>query len=86
MTVPETLPPDIEEFVRQELDRGTFRSRDELLAEALRVFRDLRSRHESLREEVRRAIEQADQGEAVEIDMEDVIAAGMERASRRKGA
>jgi Arc/MetJ-type ribon-helix-helix transcriptional regulator len=36
-----TFPPDIEAYVQQKIASGEFRSRDELAAEAIRVYGDL---------------------------------------------
>jgi Arc/MetJ-type ribon-helix-helix transcriptional regulator len=82
----DVLPSDVEDFVRKELDRGEFDSREQLVSTALRLFQHLRSRHEALREEIRHAIDQADRGEAVEIDIDAVIAEGHARVARRMGA
>lgn len=60
-----TLDPEVEAFVRQQVDGGVFASPEEVVAEALKVLRSkmVRTREiERLREEIRIGIEEADAG------------------------
>ena len=66
------LPPDLEAYVKQKLDAGEFSSRDELEAHALAVYRELESQHADLRAEVQGRIDQAERGEVVPFDKDDV--------------
>lgn len=66
----DVFPPDIEQFVRQELAGQEYRSRDDLIVDALRVLREVKGRHHKLREKVRHSIDQADRGEISPLDTE----------------
>ena len=74
-----TYPPELEQFVQQELANGRYQSEDELVIDALTVFREMKQRHEELRRDVQQAIAEADSGETKELDIEEVIARGCER-------
>jgi antitoxin ParD1/3/4 len=63
-----TLPPDIEEFVSQELEHGTYASADELLRDAVQL---LRSRHQQageLKKLIDDGVAQLDRGEYSDYD------------------
>jgi len=77
------IPPELEAYVQQELATGAYRTREELIRDALSVFRDLRERHETLRADVARAIAQAERGEACEIDIDELIARGTKRLAAK---
>ncbi len=78
----ETYPPELEQFVQQELATGKYQSETELVNRALEVYRELKLRHDTLRADVETAIAQADRGEAKPLDIEEVIARGTERLSK----
>jgi putative addiction module CopG family antidote len=69
-----TFPPDIEAYVQQKISAGQFGSRDELAAEAVRVYRDLETRHAQLKSDVQAAIDEADRGLAEPLDIEAIKA------------
>ena len=58
------LPAELQDFVRGALANGTFRSEDELLAEAIRLLKE----RESLREDVRAGLAQLDRREVIDGD------------------
>ena len=63
------FPPDIEQFVQQELASQEYQSRDDVVLDALRVLRELKTRHQELRDDVQAAIAQADRGEVAPLDI-----------------
>ena len=67
--MPKSYPPELEQFVQQELATGKYQSEDELVIAALTVFRELNTRYQHLRDDVQRAIVQADQGEVAPLDV-----------------
>lgn len=77
--MPKTYPPELEQFIEQELQSGKYKTEDELLVTALTAFRDMKQRHEKLRRDAYQAIAEADRGEVKELDIEEVIARGTKR-------
>lgn len=84
------LPADLEQFMEQELAAGKYASREELVAEAVRLLRERERRIKELREEILPALERLDRGEYTEYDegslrdlMEDVKARGRVRLAQR---
>ncbi len=63
----ESLPPDLQQFVSDELANGHYRSEDELLVDAVRFYRDGAVRRRELCEEINSRLRQLDRGEAIEI-------------------
>ena len=72
-------PPELEQFVKQEVANGTFRSEDELVISALTAFREMKLRHEELRRRVEKSLDQADRGEVEPWDMDAILAAAHQR-------
>lgn len=60
-----TLPPDLEQFVLEQIAHGQYPSADGLVEAALRL---LRFRYAGLRDLVRVGIDQSDRGEAAAFD------------------
>lgn len=65
----QTFPPQVEQFVRQELATGRYENEQDLLIRALKVYQELKTRHEALRADVQRSIDQAERGEVASLDM-----------------
>ena len=79
------LPPTLRAFVEAEVESGGFADAGEVVAAALREWRQARTREEEeaeasyqayLEREVRRGAEQADRGRFVEFDAESIIRKG----------
>jgi len=70
MTIP--LPGDLEQYVEGKVAAGEFASRDALLLEAVRIYRELESRHELLKGDVEAALEQSGRGMSAPLDMEAI--------------
>ena len=84
------LPADLEQFMEQELAAGKYTSREELVAEAVRLLRERERRVKELREEILPALERLDRGEYMDYDegslrdlIEDVKARGRARLAER---
>ncbi len=69
-----TFPPDLEAYIQQKIATGQFGSREELAAEAMRVYRDLETRRAQLKSDVQAAIDEADQGLAEPLDIDAIKA------------
>ena len=61
------IPVEMQQFVRSVIDRGEFRTEDEVVGEALRLLQERRRRIESLRQEILPAIERLDRGEGITV-------------------
>ena len=78
----DVFPPDIERFVQQELAGGEYSSREDLIVDALRVLRQVKTRHTELRDKVRHSIAQAERGEMMPLDTERTKAEARRRQNR----
>jgi len=66
------LSPDLEQYVQQKVASGQFTSQEEFAQEAMRLYRDIEARHESLKDDVRAALEQSEKGQSVPLDMDSI--------------
>lgn len=67
-----SFPPDLEQFVQQELASHAYGSRDDLVLAAVALLRDSKTGMEQLRSELTRRIEELDRGEAIDLDSESL--------------
>ena len=67
-----TYPPELNEFVQQEIARGAFGSEEELVINAVSALREMKLRNEQLRRDVCEAIDQADRGEVAPLDIDEI--------------
>jgi len=65
-----SLPPDLEQFVLDQLATGKYQSSSEVLCDAVRLLREREVRREVPQNEIDRGIAQLDSGEFVELDSE----------------
>ena len=63
------IPRELEPFIRRALSAGEYRSKDELVLDAVRTLRELKRRHRLLKDDIRHAIEQLDRGKGMTLDM-----------------
>jgi Arc/MetJ-type ribon-helix-helix transcriptional regulator len=70
MTTP--LPADLEQYVAEKVAAGVFTSRDALVLEAVRVYRELEFRHDLLKADVQAALKQSDEGLPASLDIEAI--------------
>jgi putative addiction module CopG family antidote len=68
----DVLPPDLQTYVRQKVDSGAFSSEEEFATAAVRLYRDLETRHELLRADVQAALDESKRGESEPLDMEAI--------------
>jgi len=69
------FPPDLEQFVTDELARGSYTSEDELIAEAVRLLK----KRDELRADIAQGLEELDRGER--LDADEVFAELRQRAA-----
>ena len=83
-----TLPPELDHFVREQVEHGQFPTEDEVICEALRLLQRNegldRLKLQELRRLVAVGLEQADRGELAPLDMEEIRAEGRRRLARRE--
>jgi antitoxin ParD1/3/4 len=81
------LPPDLEQFVQDQLAQGKYHSASEVVADAVRLLRERVDRLASLRADIDQGIVQLDRGQYVDLDSDGDIDAffddAEERASQR---
>jgi len=70
MTAP--LPADLEQYVAEKVAAGVFTSRDALVLEAVRVYRELELRRDLLKADIQAAIQESDQGLSASLDIEAI--------------
>jgi putative addiction module CopG family antidote len=73
------IPSDLQQFVDEELATGGYKSESELVIQALRVYRELKTRHDALRRDVELSVQQAERGEISLLDT-----AATKRAARAR--
>lgn len=61
------LPPDLQQFVQDQLTQGKYPSESEVVCDAVRLLRDREQHLSALRAELHRGVEQLEQGDAIEI-------------------
>jgi putative addiction module CopG family antidote len=71
----DTLPPDLTQFIQEELASGHYSSEQEVVQEAVRFFRESRERFRQLKDEIRQRIAGIDAGQGMEIQNDAELAA-----------
>jgi putative addiction module CopG family antidote len=66
------LSPDLEQYVQQKIASGQFASPEEFALAAMRLYRDLEDRHESLKRDVQAALEQSERGQSEPFDLDSI--------------
>ena len=69
----ETFPPDVQQFVRQELASGNYKSEEDLVLEAVRFLRESNLRLRHLREGLHTRLERLDRGEGIELESDEAL-------------
>ena len=64
----QSFPPELGEFVEQQLAAGRYHSEHELIVDAVRVLRDLQAQQEQFRDDVQRGMEQLERGDFNQYD------------------
>ena len=73
------FPPELEQFIQQELATGKYQSEDDVLLAGLRLLREREARLQALRNDILPALEQLDRGEKAPLDGEAIKARGRQR-------
>ena len=88
-----SLPPDLAQFVADQLAQGKYESASDVVCDAVRLLREREERLAALRIDVDRGVAQIAAGEFVELETDDdvdlffndVLARAAERQSQAKG-
>jgi antitoxin ParD1/3/4 len=70
----ESLPSDVQAFVKQAIASGDYASEDEVLAQAVRVLKEVTDRHQALRGDIQVAIDEIDRGEGKSWNADEIKA------------
>lgn len=73
MSMP-SLPPDLEQFVLDQIATGKYQSSADVLCDAVRLLRDRELRREELRREIDMGIAQLDSGDSFDVESEEELA------------
>jgi putative addiction module CopG family antidote len=79
--VPESLPPELQQFVERELASGRYKSVDDVICDALRLLRE-RKRYE-LREAIDIGLQTLEEGEGIELEDERSVRAFFDDVKQR---
>jgi Arc/MetJ-type ribon-helix-helix transcriptional regulator len=66
------LPAELEQYVETKVAAGEFASRDALVLEAVRLYRELELRHDLLKADIQLAIKQSDEGMSAPLDIQAI--------------
>lgn len=69
--ISDMIPPDLRQFVEQELASGHYGSTEEMIADGLRLLRQ--QKPDELRRQVLAGLEQIDRGEGIELEDEEAL-------------
>ncbi len=79
-----TFPTDINQFIQDELQTGSYADEDAVLTAALEVFREVRQRHADLRGQVQKSLAQAHAGGATPLDINEIRQSLTNRVTQQK--
>ena len=68
------LPPDLTQFIQDELASGHYSSQQEVVQEAVRFFRESRECYRLLKNEIQQRIAEMDAGQSTEINNDAELA------------
>jgi len=67
------IPPDLQQFVHNVIDAGSYENETEVVGQALRLLQERRRRIEELQHEIQPALDELDRGEGIEIKDEEEL-------------
>jgi putative addiction module CopG family antidote len=70
-----TYPPDVLQFVQRSLETGEYASEDDVVVAGMRALRELKQRHQSLRDDIQAAVAEIDAGQGEPWDVDGIKAA-----------
>jgi putative addiction module CopG family antidote len=67
-------PPDVLQFVQSSLESGEYASEDDVVVAGMRALREVKLRHQSLRDDIRAALAEIDAGQGEPWDVDGIKA------------
>jgi len=64
----QSLPPELGQFIAEQLAAGRYQSEEELVVDAVRVLRDLEAQQQQFREDVEGGLEELERGKFHQYD------------------
>ena len=77
------IPSDLQQFVHNAIDAGSYKDEAEVVGQALRMLQQRQRRIEELRREIQPALDQLDRGEGIEIKDEEELRLFFEDIKKR---
>ena len=77
------IPPDLQQFVHQVIDNGSFKSETEVVWQALRLLQQRQQKIDELRREIQPALDELDCGEGIELKDEEEVRLFFEDIKKR---
>ena len=68
----DSYPPDVREYVKSQLQNGTYKSEDELIAAAVRMFRLFGEHYRNLKDDIQRGIAGLNKGKGKPWNVADL--------------
>ena len=62
------IPADLQQFVHNAIDAGSYKNEAEVVGQALRLLQERQQRIEELRREIQPPLDRLDRGEGIELD------------------
>ncbi|HKQ46494.1 MAG TPA: type II toxin-antitoxin system ParD family antitoxin [Phycisphaerae bacterium] len=73
------VPLDLQQYVEDQVATGAYANERDVIADAVRVLRELRKRHDALRQDIQAAIAESKRGESEPLDIDEIKAEGRRR-------
>jgi putative addiction module CopG family antidote len=70
-----SFPPDLVQFVQQEVASGRYKNEQELVHAAVRAMRDQEVNQQRFRAELRKRLDELDRGERIDLEGDDELRA-----------
>lgn len=69
-----TYPPDLESYIQAKVSSGEFRSREDFVVEAAKLYRDIEQHRRELKSDIAAALVESSRGESAPLDIEAIKA------------
>jgi antitoxin ParD1/3/4 len=79
-----SLPPDLQQFVQDQLATGKYASASEVVSDAVRLMRERDARLKELRRDIELGVKQLDDGDFIEIESDAALHAFFEDIATRR--
>ena len=66
------MTDDLQQYVDQKVSSGQFSSKEQFLAETVRVYRKIETEYDQFRDDIQEQIQKADSGDLAPVDIESL--------------